>query len=121
MFRKIVSAVILVPLAAVIIVFAVANRQPVTVSFDLLSTGAPTYAVTLPLFVLIVMLVILGVLIGGMVAWIGQARWRRTARRLDADVRALHQELDVIRHRFAPDAPGRPEPASYPVIAPPLP
>ena len=86
MFRKIVSAVILVPLAVVIIVFAVANRQSVTVSFDPFSTASPAYAVTLPLFVLIVMMIILGVLIGGTVAWVGQARWRRAARTLDADV-----------------------------------
>ncbi|HET7804083.1 MAG TPA: LapA family protein [Pseudolabrys sp.] len=121
MFRKIVSAVILVPLAVVIIIFAVANRQPVTVSFDPFSTASPAYAVTLPLFVLIVMLVILGVLIGGTIAWVGQARWRRAARRLDADVRALHQELDAIRRRFAPETPRAPEPAPYTVIPPPLP
>ncbi|HZP70163.1 MAG TPA: lipopolysaccharide assembly protein LapA domain-containing protein [Pseudolabrys sp.] len=120
MFRKIVSAVILLPLAAAIIVFAVANRQPVTVSFDPFSTQSPAYAVTLPLFVLVVLLIILGVLIGGTVAWIGQARWRRTARRLDADVRALHQELDFIRQRFAAEAPRAPDPAAYTAISPPL-
>ena len=121
MFRKIVSTVILVPLAAVIILFAVANRQAVTVSFDPFSTASPAYAVTLPLFVLVVMLIILGVLIGGTAAWAGQARWRRAARRLDADVRALHQELDLIRRRFAPEASRPPDPSPYTVIPPPLP
>jgi uncharacterized integral membrane protein len=121
MFRKIVSAVILVPLAVAIIIFAVANRQPVTVSFDPFSTGSPAYAMTLPLFVLVVMLIILGMLIGGVVAWIGQARWRRTARRLDADVRALHQELDAIRRRFAPETRHAVEPAPHTAIPPPLP
>ena len=121
MFRKIVSAVIFVPLAAVIIIFAIANRQSVTVSFDPFSTTSPAYAVTLPLFVLIVLLIILGVLIGGTVAWFGQARWRRAARRLDADVRSLHQELDAIRRRFTPEAPRPPDPTPYPVIPPPLP
>jgi uncharacterized integral membrane protein len=121
MFRKIVSAVILVPLAVVIIMFAVANRQSVTVSFDPFSTASPAYAVTLPLFVLIVMMIILGILIGGIVAWVGQARWRRAARTLDADVRALHQELDAIRRRFAPETPRMPDPAPYTVIPPPLP
>jgi uncharacterized integral membrane protein len=121
MFRKLVSAVILVPLAVVIIFFAVANRQSVTVSFDPFSTASPAYAVTLPLFILIVMLVILGVLIGGTVAWVGQARWRRAARRLDADVRALHQELDAIRRRFTPETARTPDPNPYTVIPPPLP
>jgi len=120
MFRKILSAVILVPLAVVIIIFAVANRQSVTVSFDPFSTASPAYAVTLPLFVLIAMLIILGVLIGGTVAWVGQARWRRAARRLDADVRTLHQELDAIRRRFAPETPRTPDPTPHTVISPPL-
>src|SRR4029078_6660124 len=137
MFRKIVSAVIFVPLAAVIIIFAVSNRQSVAVVFDPFSTTSPAYAVTLPLFVLIVVLIILGVLIGGTGAWFGQARWRRAAprleadsdsagrrrepRRLDADVRSLHQELDAIRRRFTPEAPRAPDPAPYTVIPPPLP
>ena len=121
MFRKIVSAVILVPLAVVIIVFAVANRQSVTVSFDPFSTASPAYAVTLPLFALIVMMIILGVLIGGTVAWVGQARWRRSARTLDSYVRTLHQELDAIRRRFTPETPRTPDPAPYTVILPPLP
>ena len=34
MIRKIVRALVLIPLAIVIISFAVANRQTVTVSFD---------------------------------------------------------------------------------------
>ena len=52
-FRKIVSTLIVVPLAVVIIAFAVANRQSVTVSFDPFSSTSPAYAATLPLFVLI--------------------------------------------------------------------
>ena len=50
MVRKIISTLILVPLAVVIIAFAVANRQWVTVSFDPFSSTSPAYAATLPLF-----------------------------------------------------------------------
>ena len=52
-------AVIVVPLAIAIIAFAVANRQPVTVSFVPLSSANPAYAGTVPLFVLIFVLVTL--------------------------------------------------------------
>ena len=97
-FRKIVTAVIVIPLAVVILAFAVANRQIVTVSFDPFSSANPAYSVPLPLFVLIFVLVILGVIIGGAAAWVRQSPWRRTARRLDADVRALHDELTALRH-----------------------
>jgi uncharacterized integral membrane protein len=121
-FRRIVSTLIVVPLAVVIIAFAVANRHSVTVSFDPFSSTSPAYSATLPLFVLIFVLLILGVLIGGIAAWFGQSKWRRTARKLEADVRGLHQELDAIRQRFAPEPPpAAREPAPYTLIPPPIP
>lgn len=122
MFRKVITAVIVIPLAALIVAFAVANRQTVTVSFDPFTSVSPAYAATLPLFVLIFVLVILGVIVGGVAAWLRQSKWRRTARKLDADVRALHQELEAVRNRFAADPPSvRPDPAPLAAIPPPGP
>src|SRR5579884_2302539 len=77
MLRKLVIAAILVPLAAAIIAFAVANRQAVTVSFDPFSSAAPAYATTLPLFALIFIVLIFGVIVGGVAAWLRQGKWRR--------------------------------------------
>jgi uncharacterized integral membrane protein len=116
-FRKIVTALIVVPLAVIIIAFAVANRQMVTVSFDPTSSTNPVYAATVPLFVLIFVLLILGVIIGGIAAWLRQSPWRRTARKLDADVRALHDELAAIRHRFASE-PHAAAPGALPRLSP---
>ena len=124
MFSKIVTAIVVVPLAAVIIAFAVANRQTVTVSFDPFSSTNPAYAATLPLFVVIFAVLILGVLVGGIAAWIRQGKWRRAARRLDGEVRALHDEIEGIRRRFGTTE--KPSPASserspLAAIPPPLP
>jgi uncharacterized integral membrane protein len=124
MLRKILTAVIVVPLAVLIIVFAVANRQAVTVSFDPFSATHPAYAVTLPLFVLIFILVILGVIVGGSASWLRQGRWRRSARRLDADLHALRGEMEAIRRSFGPHpqqgaAGPKAEPKPAPAIPPP--
>jgi uncharacterized integral membrane protein len=120
MMRKIATAVIVVPLAILIVAFAVANRQVVTVSFDPFSAASPAYAASLPLFLLIFVLVILGVIVGGVAAWLRQAAWRRTARRLDADVRALHQELEVLRRHAAAPRRDAPAQASLPAVPPPV-
>jgi uncharacterized integral membrane protein len=122
-FRKIVTAIVVVPLASVIIAFAVANRQTVTVSFDPFSTTSPAYAATLPLFVVIFVLLILGVLVGGIAAWLRQSKWRRAARRLDGEVRALHDEIESIRRRFGTPEPPLPkqEPVPLPLIPGPIP
>ena len=123
MFRKIVTTIIVVPLVVVIVAFAVANRQAVTVSFDPFSSASPAYAATLPLFAVLFAVLILGVLIGGIAAWIRQGKWGRAARRLDGEVRALHQEMDAIRRRFGtPEKQAPPQDASpLAVIPPPLP
>ncbi|HZL63121.1 MAG TPA: LapA family protein [Pseudolabrys sp.] len=123
MFRKIVTAIIVVPLVAVIVAFAVANRQAVTVSFDPFSSASPAYAATLPLFAIIFAVLILGVLIGGIAAWIGQRKWRRAARRLDGEVRALHDEMETVRRRFgtSEQAVAPREPVPLPVLPGPIP
>jgi uncharacterized integral membrane protein len=95
--RKIVAAVILIPLAIVIIAFAVANRQIVTVSLDPFSAEHPASSPTLPLFALILVLLIVGVVIGGVAAWLRQAKWRRVARRLEREVEELRGEVASLR------------------------
>jgi uncharacterized integral membrane protein len=116
MLRTIVTAVILVPLAVIIIGFAVANRQTVTISFDPFDASQPAYAATLPLFVIIFLLVILGVLIGGIAAWLRQGKWRAAARRAEAQNRELNAEVGMLRRRLElaerAALPGRADPPS---------
>ena len=115
MFRKIVTWIVIVPIAAVIIAFAVANRQTVTVSFDPFSSVNSAFAATLPLFAVIFAVLILGVIIGGIAAWIRQSKWRRRARQLDGEVRTLHEEIDGIRRRFGTTEKPAPAQQSVPV------
>ena len=96
--RKFVAAVILIPLAIVIVAFAVANRQLVTVSLDPFSAERPATTFTLPLFVLVIGLLIVGVVIGGAASWLRHGNLRRTARRFDRDIRELRSELASLRH-----------------------
>ena len=96
MLRNILAAIILIPLAVLIIAFAVANRQVVTISFDPFNTSEPAAAVTLPLFAMFILALVVGVLIGGVAAWIRQGRWRRSARRLEQEVRELHEKIDAL-------------------------
>ena len=92
--RKFVAFVILAPLAIVIVMFAVANREVISVSFDPFDTAQPAFALKMPLFMLIFALVILGVVIGGIAAWLRQSKWRARARRAEAEARDLRARLD---------------------------
>src|SRR6266567_1980754 len=80
MIRKLVTALLLVSLALLLVSFAVANRQTVTVSFDPFDQANPALVIPLPLYQLIFILLIVGALVGGSAAWLRQAKWRRRAR-----------------------------------------
>jgi uncharacterized integral membrane protein len=128
MFRKIITAIIVIPPAAVLIAFAVANRHSVTVSFDPFSSASPAYAATLPLFAVVLLVLIVGVVVGGIAAWIRQSKWRRLARQLDGEVRQLRTELDDLRRRFTVNEPSASvpqtsffDPTARAAIPPPVP
>jgi uncharacterized integral membrane protein len=105
--RKFLTALIVIPLGLVLVAFAVANRHFVTVSFDPFISDDPSLSVTLPLFLLLILVGALGVLAGGCAVWFGQRHWRRAARRHEADARTARTELAGLR---AQTAAARPEP-----------
>lgn len=97
MLRKIIATLILVPLAIVIIAFAVANRQSVTVSLDPFGSSAPAAALTLPLFAVVLVTLIAGVIVGGLAVRLGHGRWRRLARRFEREANELRAKLDALQ------------------------
>lgn len=95
--RKFLTALVVIPLGLIFIVFAVANRHWVTVSFDPFNSADSSVAVTLPLFVVIIAVAILGVIAGGSATWFRQRRWRRAARQHEADARQARSEVADLR------------------------
>lgn len=95
--RKFFTAVVLIPLGLIFVVFAVANRHPVTVSFDPFNSADPSIAITLPLFVVIIAGAIVGVVAGGCATWFRQRHWRRAARQHETDARQARAQLADLR------------------------
>lgn len=115
--RKFISLAILVPLAIVIVMFAVANRDTITVSFDPFDAAHPAYALKLPLFILIFVLVGLGVVVGGIASWLRQHKWRIRARRAEAEARELRARLDAEAPRRNMPVPVGTRPFAVPPAA----
>src|SRR6476469_7252085 len=95
--RKFLTAVVLIPLGLIFVVFAVANRHAVTVSFDPFNSTDPSLGVRLPLFVVIIAVAILGVVAGGSATWFRQRHGRRAARQHEADARQMRAQLADLR------------------------
>ena len=109
MIRSFVAALVLIPLALVIVLLALANRQAVTLSLDPLLSDKPTLAVTQPLFILLLAALLAGVIVGGIAAWLRQGKWRHAARRAQAEARASRAEADALKERLeAAERAGQP-------------
>src|SRR5690606_13276958 len=87
--KRILSWLFGVPVALLVIILAVANRRPVMFSLDPFSLDQPWFAVEVPLYVLLMSCLILGMLIGGVSAWLTQGKWRKEARHRRQEVRRL--------------------------------
>ncbi len=103
MLKRIVGWFVLVPLCAVLIVFALANRQMVVLNFNPLapSEGLVTAGTGVPLFLVIFGVLLVGVLLGGIATWFAQGPHRREERHYRRETERLHRELEVARR--APD------------------
>lgn len=105
--KKVLARLIWVPLGVIFVAFLVANREPVRVSFDPLSSDNPAIATpALPLFVWLALSLLTGVGLGAAGSWVSA----RPARR---KMRAERRELKSLK-----DAAARPPATLDP--APPL-
>lgn len=93
---KLVRWLLLAPATVIVIAFAVANRQDVTLSFDPLP-----FALETPLYALGLGFVLLGLLIGGLTASTRTLKWRRRARRSEREAARLEAALKAERDRAA--------------------
>jgi hypothetical protein len=101
MMRKIVLALILIPLAVLIVAICLANKADVRVSLDPFSVSNPAFARDVPLYQLCLTLLVVGVLVGGFATWLKQSKWRRGARAREAELRAARGEVDRLRRELA--------------------
>ena len=95
---KFFKLLILVPVAIVILAFAIANRQIISVSFDPFSDPAATgAAVTAPLFILLFLALIVGIVLGGTATWFTQGRNRRRAKVARDEAEQWREEAQRLR------------------------
>jgi hypothetical protein len=104
MTKRLVGWFVLLPLSAVLIVFALANRQLVVVNFNPFQpVEAMTEGFGVPLFLVVYAVLLIGVLLGGVATWFAQGHHRVDKRRFRRESERLHRDLDAARR--APPEP----------------
>jgi len=92
---RFIGWIIAVPVAFIVIAFAIANRTPVGVHFDPLP-----YELDIPLWAAVIGALAVGFLLGALIRWLFDHRWRAEARKGKRHVRALEREISSLRQRL---------------------
>jgi uncharacterized integral membrane protein len=99
--KKIIFWLLWLPIGAIIVILAVANRTPVTLKMDprTLQSGqiTPFPSYDLPLFLIMFGFLILGVILGGMVVWAKQGKWRRKAREAEKENQVITRDMQRVK------------------------
>jgi uncharacterized integral membrane protein len=96
--KNFLKLLVLAPIAVLLLIFAFANRQIITVSFDPFVDGdIPAFAITAPLFLILILAMMLGVLAGGAATWLAQGKFRKAARQNRAEAERLRNEAQAAR------------------------
>lgn len=101
---RFLKGLVFLPVAVVVILLAVANREAVRLSFDPFSE-TPVFSATLPLYAVLFAAVAVGVVFGGIGAWLGQGSARAKSRERRREVRRLEGEAERLRSAV-PSSPG---------------
>jgi len=102
---RFLKILIIAPFAILFLIFAFANRQFVTVSFDpFVSADVPAFAIEAPLFIVLILTAMVGVVAGGAATWITQGKHRRSERRNRAEAERWRAEAERARALAAPNA-----------------
>ncbi len=100
---RFLKLLILVPIAVIVLAFAIANRTIVAVSFDPFSSADTSGAViAAPLFVVLFLTLVVGVVLGGVATWFTQGVNRRKARRARDEVEHWQDEVRRMRQQSPP-------------------
>ena len=96
MWRKLILALVVVPLGALLVALAVVNRKPANLVLDPFGGGEPRLSLEVPLFLFLLGAFALGLIIGGIATWLGQGQWRRTARAQSREARDLRRQASRL-------------------------
>lgn len=101
MVNKIVGWLVLVPLCALLVLFALANRQLVSVNINpfMAPQDSDVAGYGIPLFVVLYVVLLIGVLLGGIASWFAQGAHRRSERHWRREAQHLGQELEAQRRK----------------------
>lgn len=105
--KSVLRIVVFVPLALIILFFAVGNRASVPIRIDPFAAqdDASATVIQAPLFMVVLISMAIGVLAGGLSSWLGHMPVRRAARIARAEAKKTRLEIEKLRQQALANLP----------------
>lgn len=105
MSKKIINLIILLPLAIILVILCVANRQAVTLALNPFRPEDVVLSFTAPFFVFLFLAVMFGMLLGSSATWFAQGKHRKRARIEAREAIRWHDEANRQKAVVNPGVP----------------
>lgn len=99
MAKKIFNLLIFLPIGILLIMFCVANRHSVSLSFNPFNPDDQFLSLSAPFFLIVFIALIIGILVGSVVTWFSQGKYRKRARIEAKEAVKWHQEAGRHQNR----------------------
>lgn len=96
MWRKLILALVVIPLGVVLIALAVVNRKSAVLVLDPFGGAEPNLSLEAPFFLFLLGAFTIGLLVGAIASWLNQGKWRRTAREGVREARDWRRQADRL-------------------------
>jgi uncharacterized integral membrane protein len=92
--KRVFEFLFLLPIALIVLAVAVGNRQLVTIFLDPFAGPKPEGTqIAAPLDIVMLLAAFAGLILGSVVTWLEQGKYRRAARRANSEANALRAEI----------------------------
>lgn len=92
--RRFLRWLVGLPVAVLVIAFAIANRQWTRLSLDPFSSTSPVLSIDMPLWLLFIVGVFIGILVGWVGCWFAQSKHRKLARDRGREIAQLQRDAE---------------------------
>lgn len=113
MGRQLFLIFIVVPLGVLMVAFGVANREPVRLTLDPFRPAETSLYLEAPLFLILFSVLALGLVLGGLITWLSQGKWRKAARERGREAADLRSETGRLEAQlYKSEQPAHSPPAT---------
>lgn len=101
---RLLILIILIPILIVFSAILFANREVVTFNLDPLNSSNPLFSIDAPLYLIALSFMIFGIILGAVIDWLKQGKYRKELRTTKKQFNKLSKETERLKDKITLEA-----------------